>query len=95
VKGGNGSLYGTTSPEGETLSGMGFTTLYNLSRRSVISSGLFTTNSDRANPQAGLILPEARGQVLHFLAENDVVRPGQLGNGRLPNWAEGGVFTKN
>ena len=35
-------------------------------------------------------IPEARGQVFHFLDENDVVRPGQLGNGPLPNLGVGG-----
>jgi hypothetical protein len=29
--------------------------------------------------------------VLHFLNEDDVVPPSQLGNGPLPNWGVGGL----
>jgi uncharacterized repeat protein (TIGR03803 family) len=64
VLGSNGSLYGTTSGGGNSgigtvfavnTNGTGFTTLYSFSASSTNSSGVYT-NSDGANPKAGLIL---------------------------------------
>jgi uncharacterized repeat protein (TIGR03803 family) len=64
VQGSDGSLYGTTYGGGSSsngtvfavnTNGTRFTTLYSFSASSTNSSGVYT-NSDGANPQAGLIL---------------------------------------
>jgi uncharacterized repeat protein (TIGR03803 family) len=64
VQGSDGYLYGTTYGGGSSgngtvfainTNGTGFTTLYHFSAGSTNSSGVYT-NSDGANPQAGLIL---------------------------------------
>ena len=64
VQGGNGTLYGTTSSGGSSGNGTvfsintnatSFTTLFSFSAGSTNASGVLT-NSDGANPQAGLVL---------------------------------------